>query len=88
MEQLKEIYTMKGFGIPEYYVGGNVEYLDKRWTKGQIGIALSAKTYITNVVPKFEKMFQRNLQSFNTPMENDYHPELDDLPILSPLDAS
>ena len=52
---------MKGVGISEYYLGGNVEYLDEHWTKEQIGLALSAKTYINNFVPKFEKMFQRNL---------------------------
>ena len=33
MEILMSKYTMKGVGIPEYYLGGNVEQLDEHWQK-------------------------------------------------------
>ena len=29
IEELKKTYIMKGVGIPSYYLGGDVEYLDK-----------------------------------------------------------
>ena len=31
MAKLKAVYTMKGVGIPEYYLGGNVEQMDEVW---------------------------------------------------------
>ena len=88
MKALKEIYTMKGVGIPEYYLGGDVENLDEHWNKENVALAISAKTYISNVIPKFEKLFNMTFKSIKTPMDSDYHPELDDSPFLSQLDAS
>ena len=88
IKKLEDIYTMKGVGIPEYYLGGNVDYLDEHWTKENVGLATSAKTCIENTIPKFEKLFDTKFKSIKTPMEADYHPELDDSPLLSPLDAS
>ena len=51
MVDLKKVYTMKGVGIPEYYLGGDVEQLDEHWNKEDISMALSANTYIKNVIP-------------------------------------
>jgi hypothetical protein len=31
-------------GIPEYYLGGNVEFLGEEWINQRLGLALSAKT--------------------------------------------
>ena len=33
MNLLMAKYTMKGVGIPEYYLGGNVEQMGEEWTK-------------------------------------------------------
>ena len=41
---LKDQYTLKGVGIPEYYLGGNVEQLGPEWEKQNVKTALSAKT--------------------------------------------
>ena len=68
MTELKKVYVLKGVGIPEYYLGGNVEILDEHWASDDVGLALSAKTYIENVVPKFETLFGQEFSKRNTPM--------------------
>ena len=88
MKLLMKNYTMKGVGIPEYYLGGNVEQLDEHWAKENIQVGLSAKTYITNVIPKFEELLQKELRKYKTPMEEKYHPELDDSPFCDEERAS
>ena len=85
---LSEQYTLKGVGIPEYYLGGNVEYLDEHWSKEGINIAFSARTYINNIIPKFEKLVGREFKSVKTPMAENCHPELDDSPLLTSNDAA
>jgi len=88
MEKLRQIYPLKGVGIPEYYLGGNVEQLEDAWKKEGISVGLSAKTYITNVIPKFEELLNQELRKFKTPMEDKYHPELDDSPLCTQERAS
>ncbi len=56
--------------------------MDEHWTKDGIHIGFSAKTYIQNVIPKFEELFQRAFKKVKTPMEAKYHPEVDDSPLL------
>ena len=79
---------MKGVGIPEYYLGGNVKQMDEVWLKEDIQIGLSARTYIENVIPKFEELFQGEIKKYKTPMDEKYHPELDDSALCDPETAS
>ena len=88
MEKLKKVYTMKGVGIPEYYLGGNVEQLDEHWNKEDISLGFSAQMYIKNVIPKFEKLFNQSFKAIRTPMAEDFHPEIDDSPLCSSDDAA
>ena len=88
MDILMKDFEMKGVGIPEYYLGGDIEFLDEHWTKENIGIGFSSKTYISNLIPKFEALFERQFKSSKTPMASDYHPKVDDSPLLSDNDAS
>ena len=88
IEDLKKTYILKGVGIPEYYLGGDVEILDQHWKSDNVGLALSAKTYVKNVIPKFETLFEETFKTFKTPMAEDYHPELDDSPLLDDLDIA
>ena len=88
MEELKKTYILKGVGIPEYYLGGDVETLDEHWTIANVNMAFSAKTYIKNVIPKFESMFGETFKTVRTPMAEDYHPEMEDSPFLSNDDAA
>ena len=42
-------------------------------------MGLSARTYIENFIPKFEELLGKDaLPTYKTPMEDKYHPELDD----------
>ena len=88
MKQLEEIYILKGVGIPEYYLGGNFETLDEHWTAENVSTAFSARTYINNVIPKFEKMFDTEFKKVNTPMEENYHPECEETPFVGEEMAS
>ena len=54
MDVLKRIYTIKGVGISEYYLGGNIQQLGEEWLKEGIQTGLSAWNYIEQVIPKFE----------------------------------
>jgi len=90
---LKEHYILKGVGEPVYYLGGDVEKLGEEWSSEPAIYQLSAATYVQNVVEKFKKMFSEgkanfDFQSRNTPMNEEYHPELDDSPLLGEEMAS
>jgi hypothetical protein len=58
---------LKSVGIPEYYLGGNVEFLGEAWKNQGLGLALSAKTYIQNVIPKFEGLLAKSLMPSRHP---------------------
>ena len=51
-------------------------------------MGFSSKTYIQNLTPKFEALFEKTFKPIKTPMANDCHPELDDFPLISDDDAS
>ena len=44
-------------------------------------MGLLSQTYIENVIPKFEELFGGEIRKYKTPMEEKYHPELDDSPL-------
>ncbi len=79
---------MKGIGPPEYYLGGNVEFMDEHWTKENIGLGFSSRTYISNMIPKFEELYGVIFKTVKAPMASDYHPQLDDSPFISDDDSS
>ena len=89
IKSLEKIYLFKNVGIPEYYLGGNVEILGESWKNQGLELALSAKTYIQNVIiSKFENLFGNQFKSINTPMSEDYHPEIDDSPLCNDGDSA
>jgi hypothetical protein len=73
---------LKSVGIPEYYLGGNVEFLGEAWKNQTSGLAHSAKTHIQNVIPKSEGLFGKEFKPINTPMSEECHPEVDDSSIV------
>lgn len=82
MNELKKTYVMKAIGAPEYYLGGSVVQLGEEWEKEVITIALSAETYIENIVQKLTAMV--GIDEFpkgrwKTSMSEEYYPELDNL---------
>jgi hypothetical protein len=42
IKSLEKTYMLKSVGIPEYYLGGNVEFLGEAWENQGLGLALSA----------------------------------------------
>ena len=91
MNELKKTYVMKAVGTPEYYLGGNVVQLGEEWEREGITTALSAETYIVNVVDKLAKMVgveEFPKSKFKTPMADEYHAELDQTELCTPLEAS
>ncbi len=88
ISEIKQDYVLKGIGAPEYYLGGNIDYLDSAWTHDGVKHALSARTYIENVTAKMETLFGHELRIFKTPMDHEYHPELDDSDLVTPREAS
>jgi hypothetical protein len=67
VKELEKTYMLKSVGIPEYYLGGNVESLGEAWKDQELGLglglSLSAKTYIQNVIPKFEGLFGKEFKA-------------------------
>jgi len=80
IEELKRDYVLKGVGKP-INLGSDIQQLGNEWEGQQATMAISAETYICNVVKKFQGVFGE-LQEFKTPMELNYHPELDSSPML------
>jgi hypothetical protein len=87
IKSLEKTYMLKSVGIPEYSLGGNVEFLGEAWKNQGLGLALSAKTYIQNIIPKFEGLFGKDFKAIKTPMSEGYHPEIDDSPLCTEDDS-
>jgi hypothetical protein len=88
IKSLEKIYFLKNVGIPEYCLGGNVELLGGAWKNQGLGLAISARTNIQNVIPKFEKLFGKELKPIKTPMSEGYHPEIDGTPLCIEEDSA
>ena len=91
----KAKYTLKGVGPPSYYLGGNFCRINTTLLPGKTSTSfLSAQTYIENICAKIEEIFtarlgpKEKLRSSHMPMSPDYHPEIDDSPLLTPEDGS
>jgi hypothetical protein len=88
IKALEKTYMLKSLGIPQYHLGGNVEFLGEAWKNHGSGLAFSEKTYIQNVVPKFEGLFEKDFKPIKTPMSEGYHPEVDDSPLCTEDDSA
>ena len=80
MDQIKSIFTIKGEGPPEYYLGNDY----KRDSKGRWNIG--CKTYIKEGVARIEKLFEIVLPKRDIPMSQGDHPELDTSVLLGDSD--
>jgi hypothetical protein len=87
--KFKEVYDLKGVGIPEYYLGGNFHQIeDPELIEKGIRTAFSAQTYIKNSVEKFERMFGGELRESRFPMHEGAHPESDTSDLLTAVMAT
>ena len=89
IEELKKVgsFELKGVGVPEYYLGGNIDRSVKP-DKNGCRTKISAKTYIVNVCEKIERIFDTKLRNHHSPLEGGYHPELDTSTLVSDEDIS
>jgi hypothetical protein len=71
IKSLEKTYMLKSVDIPEYYLGGNVEFLGEAWKNQGLRLALSAKTYIQNFIPKFEVLLVKSLSPSRHPWVKD-----------------
>jgi hypothetical protein len=71
INSFEKTFIFKNVDIPEYYLGGNVEFLGEAWKNQGLGLALSAKTWIQRIAPKFEGFLARNLSSSRHPLVKD-----------------
>jgi hypothetical protein len=73
----KDIHV-KECGHSRILLGGNVEFLGEAWKNQRLGLALSEKTYIQNLILKFEGLFGKEFKPIKIPMSEGYHTEIDD----------
>jgi hypothetical protein len=77
---LEKMYLLKSVGISENYLVRNVEILGDALKNQGLGLAISAKTYITSVIPKCEGHFGKELKPVKIAMMEGYHLDIDDTP--------
>jgi hypothetical protein len=83
IKSLENTYMLKNVGIPEYYLGRNVEFLGEAWKNQGLGLVIPTKTYIQNAIAKYEGLFGKEFKPIKTPMSEGYHPEVDDSPLCT-----
>jgi hypothetical protein len=66
----------------------NVEFLGKAWKNQGLGLALSTKTYVQYVIPKFKGLFGKDFKPIKTLMSEQYHPEVDDSSLCTKDDSA
>jgi hypothetical protein len=58
---------LKNVGTPEC-LDGDVESLGDLWMNQALILAIFARTYIKNVIPKFKSLFGKELKPIKTPI--------------------
>jgi hypothetical protein len=74
---LENIYLLKNVDVPDYYLGGNVEFLGDPWKNLRLGLTLSARSYIRNVITNVKSLFGKECNHNKTLMSEGYHPKID-----------
>jgi hypothetical protein len=85
IHQLEKIFPLKGTGMPEYYLGGDIEQIEWPSAKSGKTTAISCRTYITQITTKIEKLFETELRHYGSPMDPNYRPEADETELLPEL---
>jgi len=84
---IQKTYTMKGVGVPEYFLGAACGHETGPFNYKGSTSTLSAKVYIQNLIPRLEKELGV-LRNYTVPMDPEYRPELDETPLLGEEDTS
>ena len=83
IEEFKEAgeYKLKGVSAPKYYLGSDLHQPN---VDNYTCYKTHAKTYITCITDKIEKLMEWLLRSYMSPEDPNYSPELDKTPLLGP----
>lgn len=54
INEIKEDFQLKDVGPPDYYLGGNVDYLTEHWTKENIGISFLTNPTLRTLSPSLK----------------------------------
>jgi hypothetical protein len=84
---IQKTYTMKGVGVPEYFLGAACGRADGPYNDKGSTSTLSAKVYLHNLIPRLEKDLGV-FRNYTVPMDPEYRPELDETPLLGEEDTS
>ncbi len=80
INDLRQKFKMTGWNeLPQVYLGINLDVLPDG-----SGWLMSSRDYLTKVLPMIETLIGRKLGKQNTPTSYDWHPELDETPLLLP----
>ena len=87
ISEFQKFYTLKGIGTPDFYLGGDISRIPFNNPSGHATL-MSARSFIQNVVSRIERVFERKLRSYTTPLPNGCHPEIDTSPLLVGVEIS
>lgn len=75
MEQIKSVYSVKGEGPPDYYLGNDYKLHGGRW-------AVGCKKFLTEAIARVEKVFGK-LKKNSVPLVANDHPKEDTSELLN-----
>ena len=78
---IRVILNLKGEGIPDYYLGGNIEHEKCNFTDSGETLSIRATTFIHGLAEKVESLMGK-FRHYSTPMDSAYHPEIDNSSLL------
>ena len=81
ISSIRVIFNLKGEGVPEYYLGSNVDRMKVDFNESGETFTISAKTFIDSFAKKVEGLLG-NFKHYTNPMCPKYRPELDDSALL------
>jgi hypothetical protein len=87
MGELRKHYTLKDIGTPDVYLGADYHRIKGDFTESGSTTTMGAKTYLKNVCAKIEELLGP-LRNYSYPMDEKYHPELDETAFLGDNDIS
>jgi hypothetical protein len=67
IKALEKTYLLKSVGIPEYYLGGNMEFLGDAWKNQGLGLAISGKTHTQNSFRNLKVFLAKSLSPSRHP---------------------
>ena len=85
MKYLEKYYNMKEVGYVEYYLGGDLLDLPSTWNSKY---ALSAKTYIGNLIENSKIILGMKYTSYNNLFDSNYHPKQDTSSLYTPQEQA